>query len=243
MAGIFVSGGCVTRDTYEAIKGEHELTGYSARQSLISANSVPTTLAVDPKGTGFEVRAVMDDLRSSLFGKLREQAERTDLFVIDLLVERLGVLALPDGSYATRTPNLNKTGALGELFLEAPWVKFHTDEHFRLWSLAAVRLVDLLREVEMVERTLLVETPWAATTLTGTPVKPFVGWPTAEVDGWFEPYYAVLKGLGIRSVRIPEELVFSDDEHKWGASPFHYAPATHEWLVDQFRSALPAGRH
>lgn len=240
MAGIFVSGGCVTRDTYEQIKNGHELTGYSARQSLISANSVPTTMNVDPQGTGFEVRAVMDDLRSTLFGKVTEQAANTDLFVIDLLVERLGVLALPDGSYVTRTPNLNKTGAIGDLFLGAPWVKFNTPEHFRLWTLAAINLVDRLREAGMVERTLLVETPWASTTLTGTPVKPFVGWPTEKVDGWYEPYYSVLKGLGIRSIRIPEELVFSDDEHKWGASPFHYAPATHEWLAGQFRAALAA---
>ncbi|TRY17799.1 hypothetical protein FOJ82_11040 [Tessaracoccus rhinocerotis] len=240
MAGIFVSGGCVTRDTYEQIKSEHVLTGYSARQSLISANSRPTTLEVDPRGTGFEVRAVMDDLNSTLFGKITEQAGSTDLFVIDLLVERLGVLALPDGSYVTRTPSLHKSGAIGDLFLGAPWIKFNTPEHRRLWTVAANNLVDRLRELGMVSRTLLVETPWASTSLTGTPVKPFLGWPTEEVDRWYEPYYEVLRGLGIRSIRIPEELVLSDDEHKWGASPFHYAPAAHEWLVGQFRSALAA---
>lgn len=239
MAGIFISGGCVTRDTYESIKGEHELTGYSARQSLISAASRPTQLGGDVGNEGFELRSLKSDLASDLKDRLAQAVDQTDLLVIDLLVERLGVLELPDGTFVTRTPMLNKSGAIGELFTTSVHVKFGTPRHFELWALAAVEFVRHLNSIDLLERTLLVETPWTGVTLSGDPVKPYVGWDPAEANETYSYYYGVLKGLGMKSLRLPEHLVVSDHNHKWGASPFHYAPATHEWLAQQFRAALP----
>lgn len=238
MAGIFMSGGCVIRDSFEQLKDEHRLTGYVARQSLISAASRPSSYGGDFEPKNFEDRQVVGDLSSSLFQRIAEVAEETDLFVIDLLVERLGVLALPDGSYVTRTPHLNKTGALGELFLSAPTLKLGSREHFELWAPAARQLVAALRDLGLLERTMLLETPFATTTLTGTAVKPYIGWTPEDVVAKYAPYYGLLSELGMPSERIPDELVVSDDNHKWGASPFHYAPQTHDWLRDTIRRRL-----
>lgn len=238
MAGIFISGGCVTRDTYESMKDEYELTAYSARQSLISAASKPTSIVGEVPGEGFEVRALQGDLDSTLFPRIAEAAPRTDLFLLDLLVERFGVLELPDGAYVTRTPNLNKSGVLGDLFLEAPHIKFGTPAHLELWRPAAEQLVSCLESSGLLGRSLLVETPWTGVTLAGEPVRPYSGWDPEETNAKYAVYYDILKGLGIRAIRLPDELVVSDENHKWGASPFHYAPATHDWLAGQVRETL-----
>ncbi|MBB1510683.1 DUF6270 domain-containing protein [Tessaracoccus sp. MC1756] len=240
MAGIFMSGGCVIRDTFEQLQHEHELTGYVARQSLISAASPPAELPAGFEPAGFEDRQMAGDLTSSLFGRIEEVHEQTDLLVMDLLVERLGVIELPGGTYATRTPYLNRSGLLGELFDTAPRLKLGTREHFELWKPAARHLLEKLSSLGMLERTLLVETPFATTTITGTPVKPYAGWSPEIVLAKYSIYYAFLRDGGMPSARIPDELVISDDEHKWGASPFHYAKETHDWLRDTILEALPA---
>ncbi|MHA7862045.1 DUF6270 domain-containing protein [Tessaracoccus sp. Y36] len=227
------------RDTFEQLKHEHELTGYVARQSLISAASAPTALGTDFEPKGFEDRQVLGDLTSSLFGRIEEVHATTDLLVLDLLVERLGVVALPDGTHVTRTPHLNRTGILGDLFASSPMIKLGTREHFDLWRPAAQQLVDLLRSLGMLERTMLLETPFATRTTAGTEVKPYAGWTPEVVVAKYSLYYGFLRDAGMPSVRIPNELVLSDDDHKWGASPFHYAPQAYEWVRDTILSKLP----
>ena len=77
MNKVFVYGGCVTRDVFELLKHDHELSGYVARQSLISASSPPSNLGDDLPETNFEMRAVKGDLNSSLFTALTELTRLT----------------------------------------------------------------------------------------------------------------------------------------------------------------------
>lgn len=241
MAGIFVYGGCVTRDTFEFLKDEHTLTGYVARQSLVSAASIPTTVAGPIQGEGFEYRAARGDLYSSLYGSLAGVPE-TDIFIMDLLVERFGVFGLPDGSYVTRTPNLRKAGAIEALWPTLRHIKMGTEEHFLLWSDAATKLVQHLSNIGLLDRTLLFETPWASVTTTGDPVPPYVGWTAESAEITYAPYYAKMKQLGVQSTRLPQEYAVSTDDHRWGASPYHYIPAAYEWMRDEILQSLAAQR-
>ncbi|MET1089580.1 MAG: DUF6270 domain-containing protein [Arthrobacter sp.] len=238
MAGIFVYGGCVTRDTFEFFKEEHTLTGYVARQSLISAASAPTKLAGPISGQGFELRSVKGDLNSSLHKALTAAADKTDLFAMDLLVERSGVLGLPDGSYATHSPNMQRSGALDAVWPKIKRVKMGTDQHFTLWKRSAGKLVDVLKDTDLLERTLLVNTPWAAETVSGEPVPPYLDWTPEHAAKVYDPYYSYLESLGVATIRLPDKLVVSSMEHRWGPSPYHYAPPAYEWMRDQMEKFL-----
>lgn len=222
------------------MKDTHSLTGYIARQSLISAASSPTTIAKPVDGSGFETRAVRGDLQSSMHGALRNAADETDLFVMDLLVERFGVLELPGGSYCTRTPNMKNSGAIDDLWETVPHVRMGSEAHFSLWKDAAAKLVEVLTFSGLLTRTLLIETPWAGVTDAGEPVKRYAGWSPEHAAELYAPYYSFMKTLGVASVRLPDELAISTEQHKWGASPYHYAPPAYEWMRDQMKLALVA---
>lgn len=238
MAGIFIYGGCVTRDAFGYLGEGYTLTNYVARQSLISAASKPTTLLKqEGEVKGFERKSLQGDIDSSLFSALRSRADATDLLFFDLLSERLGIVRLPDGAYVTFSPELKRSGALSQLSSKK-LIPFGTDGHFHLWAEAATKFVDTLTRNGLLERTLLVNTPWADYTDTGEEVTRYKGWSAAEAGQLFARYYQHLEGLGVRSCSIPAEFVFSTNEHKWKPDPYHYVDGAYSWMAEQITAAL-----
>ena len=236
MSNIFIYGGCVTRDTFEHMKG-HNLLDYVARQSLVSATFGGTDLL----GTGvlssaFQNRSLDGDIKSNLVPTLRRRAPDTDLVVIDLLSERLGLLALPDRTYVTNSRELQLSGRLGTL--KTKRIAFGTDRHYQLWQRAVARLVSALEHTQLLDKVLVLETPWAEHTETGEPVPLFRGLQSPEANQMYLRYYAFIRELGIRSVRIPDNLVVSSLTHKWGPAQYHYADPAYHWMRDQIVAAL-----
>jgi hypothetical protein len=231
---VLIYGGCVMRDTFDYLGDGHNLTGYIARQSLISAASPPTTLLGSGKlASAFQNRSLDGDINSTLFGKIREYGPSADVFLIDLLSDRLGVYALPSRSYITNSRELRASGRLDALEKQPSLIEFGTDKHFTLWKRAADKLVATIGEVGLTERTLVIDTPWASHTDTGEDVAPFRGMTAAEAGELYRPYYTHLRRRGLPSRRLPAELAKSSLTHKWGPEPYHYAPPAYEWMRDQ----------
>lgn len=229
----------MTRDAFEHMKDEHALVHYVARQSLISAASPPTKiLSVDTLGPGFQNRSVRGDLQSSLHGLITRFAPRTDLFVFDLLSERLGLYRVPGGTYITKSVELAKTGLISTLARAAVVIAFGSDEHFDLWKPAADALVARLKATGLLERALLFEVPWTDITVTGETVPKFRGWDASYANSLYARYYAYMRSLGIRVVTIPDELALSTANHKWGPSPYHFVDETYIWMKHRILSVL-----
>jgi hypothetical protein len=234
MADMLIYGGCVTRDTYEGIKADHKLLAYVSRQSLISASSRPTKLLVAvPPTDGFESRNFNGDISSSLYGVLERFAATADLFVFDLVVERLGVLRLPDNTFVTRSAALAKSGQLERLSTGPRSYRFGTEGHFRTWEVAARKFIAHLTQTGLLRKTLLIETPWAKTKDNGEELPRFRNMDPLEANDIYERYYAVMRDLGVSSVRLPLEMAVSTDTHRWGAAPYHYVPAAYDWMRDR----------
>lgn len=239
LASIFIYGGCVTRDAFEHMKDDHMLVHYVARQSLVSAASPATTiLSVDTLSTGFQNRSVRGDLQSSLHPSITRFAPTTDLFVFDLLSERLGVYRVPGGTYITKSVELAKTGLVATLPRAAVVIAFGTDEHFNLWKAAADALAARLRTAGLLDRALLFEVPWTDVTITGEMVPKFRGWDASHANKLYARYYAYIRSLGIRVVPVPEELALSTTSHKWGPSPYHFIDETYIWMKHQILGVL-----
>ncbi|MFZ3454791.1 DUF6270 domain-containing protein [Arthrobacter sp. 7Tela_A1] len=239
MANIFVYGGCVTRDAFEHMKDRHSLVQYVARQSLISAASKPTkSLSMDSLGPDFQNRSVRGDLDSSLHRLIRKTASRTELFIFDILSERLGVYRLPGGTYITKSVELAKTGLIKTLPRSASVIKFGTEEHFELWKPAADALLDTLKNAGLFNRTLLFEVPWTNVTDTGEEVPRFRGWDAAYAADLYARYYSYLRALGVRVATIPEQLAVSTLQHKWGPSPYHFVDEAYLWMKEEVLTVL-----
>lgn len=91
---VAILGSCVTRDLFEVQKanlGAFEVCFYSARSSLVSAQSLPSTDSrLRIPHDSFESKRALYDLDKSLWDRL--EASRPDLVMIDLIDERLGLI-------------------------------------------------------------------------------------------------------------------------------------------------------
>lgn len=221
-ARLLIHGSCVSRDTLPFLGAGFELAGYTARQSMISSMSAPLELPGPPRlDSPFQARLVRDDFTSSMAATLRHSAHDVDVLVVDLVDERLGVMAVPGGGYLTRSQELLDSGLLELLPEGGVMVPFASEEHFALWRPAAERYVELLRETGLFERTLVVVATFAATTDAGGPAAQWWGEPAAVWNERYERYHDVLLNAGLRSHRVGKRALASST-HQWGPSAYHY---------------------
>lgn len=154
--GVFYCGPIGYLSPLRGMEEEFQRTGHVTQQSLISASSPATQMLKNPQGlSASAATTVMRDLQSSLYGQIRSAAAKTDLLVLDLAVERYGVLKLPDGSYVTRSSEFVRSGLVTSLPSPPSWLRPGTQPHASLWTKAAEQLVSVLEEVGLKERTLI----------------------------------------------------------------------------------------
>ncbi len=236
---IFIFGSCVSRDTFEFLIEDAQLNRYVARQSSISA------FAGDPGLTDqlrhfdspFQERVVKHDLRSSLTAELNSASNDVDLVVIDLVDERGGVMQFENG-IATRLAEFWSHGGR-EASKNAKHISFGSDEHFSMWKESVSMLRQLLIELGLFDKTVVLNTPWASTNDRGE---------TLEIPSWMiEPktanqlyvrYFDTLEAFGFRTITLPDELAVSPIDHKWGTSPFHYVESAYLFLANSIRAEL-----
>ena len=240
MTQVFIYGGCVSRDTYRYLGDSFQLTRYVARQSAISAMS-PAVRDILPRlaplASAFQQRMVEWDLQSALVRHLTHDAANTDLLLVDLNVERLGVIPWRNGYVTRSNEHWNAGGA--KVLRSSETIKLGTDLHFELWAASWARLATTLEELNLLHRTLLLETPWASLLSDGSELPPPSNHVSAaEANAAYEPYYAHLSSLGVPSTTLPASLAVSHQAHQWGPSPYHYVDEAYEWLAGEIRSAV-----
>lgn len=239
MSKIFIYGSCVTRDAFEHSLHHHELLQYVARQSWVSAASSPTMLlngkALNSK---FQNRMLDGDLASNALPSIRKHADQIDLLLVDLTDERLGVHHLPDNTFITRSVELVSSKRLELLKSRPAHVKFGTDRFLELWQQSATAMAFRLSAMNLLERTLVVATPWAAVDETGTPVASHTADDIELANKCMEKMSSYAEKIGFRVSNMPIELAVSSSQHKWGVSPFHYDESAMDWIGSEAENAL-----
>ncbi|NOJ61712.1 DUF6270 domain-containing protein [Arthrobacter sp. 260] len=233
---ILIYGSCVSRDAYNTFSDEYSLTGYVPRQSMISAMARPTTL---PDGinleSNFQNRSMSGDLQSNLLPTLRRNAARTDLLLVDLTDERLGVARLADKSFVTRSKELMRTKRLDLLPDKPVRFDFGTDRHTQVWMRAATNLFARIQAMPF--QVLVINTPWAHMTDEGRLV-PDERVSPSVANTTFQTFADHLRELEVNVVDMPGELALSTASHKWGPAAYHYAPPAYQWIRNQVEAVL-----
>lgn len=233
MKNIFVYGGCVSRDTFELIKEENKLVHYVARQSLISSTSKPerrlpiASLAVD-----FSSRMVKGDVESSLFPKITQYANNTDIFIFDILSERLGVHRLDGGTFITNSGELGKSGLLNKFERSTTLIRFGTDRHFDIWRGSVLKLKEHLRNHDLFGESYVIKANWTDVTIQGTEVPRFRSMDASAANGLYERYYETLAECNFNIIEPPLGISHSDENHKWGPSQYHYQSEFYNYIAD-----------
>lgn len=234
MARLTVYGSCVSRDAASVLEGRGwSVERYIARQSLISAGTSADVSDLDlgVLASAFVRRSFLSDAAGDLEAQLAEAADRTDLLLWDLTDERLGVIETVPGCFLTRSTEGMAAGlyewAGGRL------LELGTDEHLHRWERALPRFRAVLERRGLLERTVLLNAPWALRTAAGEPTVSSWGLTAQEANCIVAEYVEnVRKELPVPVLRVPDELVVADTRHRWGAAPFHYTPGLYEWVAD-----------
>lgn len=237
-ARVLVFGSCVARDTIEFADAESvELRGYVARQSLISAGfdasaHLPEALDISSK---FQERMIRADFSGSLLHRLEGLAGEIDVLLWDLADERHGVHRFPDGTVVTRSIDTIRAETVSALLEATEHIPFGTDEHFALWHESVDAFDARLRELDLFERTIVLEVPWALRTTEGKTTPWSMGVRAGDANKRYRRYYDYLRQTGHHIVELPAEVVLADPEHKWGLAPFHYTPEVYREVLWQLR--------
>src|SRR5699024_6482124 len=117
---------------------------------------------------------------------------------------------------------------------------FGTDEHFELWAPRAEQLRGRLVELELFDKTLVLQVPWALVTVDGKHTPQSMGTTAMEANEAYRRYYEHLRGLGFRILELQPLGVLADPEHRWGLAPFHYTQDVYEEIVGRILADLPA---
>lgn len=239
MSKIFIYGSCVSRDSYNFAKDRHSLAGYVARQSFISATSSSTNLLPGTEmKSQFQNRMLQGDLSSNALGMIRKNIREIDLLVIDLTDERLGVHKLSDGSFITRSTELISSGRLQQLEQHPGFIRFGTERHEMFWKRSCGIMLRKLSAMNLLSRTVIIDTPWALTALEEPIFSSLAQQETEQARIWMARYVEYCASQGARVVSMPEEYAVATNQHRWGLAPYHYIDDAYKWIVDQWDNCL-----
>lgn len=241
---VAVYGSCVARDTVDLAGADRfDVVAYIARQSLLSADhdasgQFPAEVEIDSE---FQRRMMAGDFAGNLEERLAEAAPETDVVLWDLADERHGVHLFEDGSVVTRSIDIVRTPEVLSVIEGARHIPFGTDEHFELWAPRAERLRDVLTELGLFARTVVLRVPWALVTTEGKSTPWSMGTSAREANVAYLRYYERLDELGFRILELQPLGVLADPDHRWGLAPFHYTQDVYEEIVERVLADLRGG--
>lgn len=230
-----IYGSCVARDTFEFLPQNYELVRYIARQSLISAYSPPAeSYAIPRLDSPFQHRMLEGDRTSNLPAMLENHRD-VDLLLFDITDERLGVYALPDGSFITRTVELIRSGHEDSLPAGTRLLEWGSGEHLELWTGALSRFAADVSRLGLIHKLRPLSIPWASRTTAGQPTPASFGLTARQGNRWNRAYLArVAERTGVRLLRpSPWRPVRSSEQHRWGPAPFHYTDVIYQDVAEK----------
>lgn len=239
---IVIFGSCVSRDilNYD-VNHVFDLAAYYARSSFASAFTSHPAVDVYSANLSskFQAAIVKADLEKTLLDKIDEL--KFDVFLIDLIDERFNIFSAVSGGIFTVSNELRSAGfdeedEPGRLILSG------SEEFFALWEKGWERFVSLMSAAGNLSKVVVNRTLWSAQTKNG------LNFGSAFNSAYIHDSNMFLLRLYKRMARDlvpnqflqpPVELVYGNEEHRWGLSPFHYVDDFYLFLLDKLSMYLP----
>lgn len=216
----------------------YEISGYVARQSLISSFAPAGISTVDVEDhanrleSKFQSRSLLGDANSSLPGELRAKAKKIDCLLVDLVDERGGIWINDRGETLTNSLELTKSEIMKDNPGKFELLKLGDKRHLDLFRDSARSFARLLSELEIRDKSYFIVNYWAATSLEGDTF-PFG---TSRVspslmNPIYAKYFTILEEFfSHRLIYVPKSLCITTRNHQWGIAPFHYSDAFYRYI-------------
>lgn len=240
---VAILGSCVTRDLFEVQKAALpgiEVCFYGARSSMISALSPP---CIDPRirvgQQRFEASRAAMDLDKSMWDRLG--ASRPDVVLIDLIDERIGLIA-HGGTWVTASQPTVEAFERSQVpfTIVRPW----SPEAMRLRQWAAPHYIDRIRSI--CPTVILHEARWATDYITpdqsrasfdGSEFETLIRLNNSVIDEAIRHFQTSAAPLDSIGGAIDGRMLAGGD-HRWSFTPFHYDASYYALLARQLLARL-----
>jgi hypothetical protein len=241
---VLIIGSCVSRDIFNYDKEQSfELAAYYARSSFASAFSA--TPALDRYSANlssrFQATIVKADLQKS--AQVLLPSTQFDVLLIDLIDERFNLFADAQGTVFTVSNELCQAGFDPEK-VPGTLIKSASEEHFALWAAGWQAFVDLLNAHGALSKVIVNRTTWSTQTKSG---KDFGGgFSLGRIDAANAYLQRLYERMSLdldatQFIEPPVDLVFGDEDHQWGLSPFHYVDEYYTFFLERLKVCTFSG--
>lgn len=226
---ISIYGSCVSRDIIRVTAGKFKSKEYVARQSWISALSLPQEAPEGIKLTGFRLKSLIGDIESNALPRLASAAATSKALVIDIASDRHGVWNLGNGSYLSNLATMKRQKILKD-FPDAQQVIFGTPEHLELFNRAVAEGKQKLEESGFFSKATVLKIPFTEKTVNGESIDIGTEKNPGEICASYVPYYEVFDRNGFHFLPdLPEEMAVSTPDHAWGMGINHFVDDAYHW--------------
>ncbi|WP_430910840.1 DUF6270 domain-containing protein [Methylobacterium sp. sgz302541] len=236
---IAILGSCVTRDAFLLPRGKaYRIPAYVARTSFVSLTSPPVPLA---EGTiqaphRFDVNCIRHDFEKTAIDTILSSAP--DYLILDFIDERFDLMKIQD-SMITDSRYQKDFGVLNNNHFVVEGVVPRSDPATtELWKQSCTAIIETLLSRLKPEQIILHRCRLALEYQSAGERKTFSGY-HAKLTETFNPIFQEYEAFflsqlpGCRTIRVTDDLVVGDDDHRWKLQPFHYVPAYYEAFLDR----------
>ena len=234
---LLIFGSCVSRDilNHQQDKTRVVLVDYYARCSLASLGARPIEMpsAVENISSRFQKRMVERDIRKDFLNDLA--GLQFDVFLLDLVDERLNLYVEPEGRVCTLSSELVSSGFRVDSHEGSKYLS-GSEEFWRLWEAGWVILVNKLRGLGVLDRLLVNQVFWSSRTENGGNFEPHYS--SKHIDSANQFLDRMYRRIGAdipseQFLRFDQGLMTGSIGHRWGISPFHYVDGYYHSAIQQ----------
>jgi hypothetical protein len=253
LSRVAIVGSCITRDLWPIVgEAPPDDLLYISRTSLPSLLARPLgglqLLDERPPTLGpFSYRSMLADLQKTALGRL--VAHRPTHIIFDFIDERVNLLATGD-TVVTHSWELAESGYM----TQPPFADAHVIERTSqgcelLWRMALHELSALIATTPLASATVILhEGRWSSQFYDEAgelqefgPDSELFGGRRAEIaehNALLARYEAAFRQAfpSARTIAAPSDLRIADARHRWGLSPFHYAPDYYRSVLQQLQA-------
>lgn len=186
---------------------------------------------------------VQGDLRGSLLQEIENNINNIDAIIIDLIDERGGVMAYPNGGIFTPHAKHAKAATKTWSDMGTAYWNLGTQSFFDAFQGSAQRFAAFLKEHGLLQKTVVLDIPYALRYHQGDPKidkdlfdrQMTTAIPTNEN---MMKLYAIMDSAGFKAAGLRDRIPFMDGAHVWGQAPFHYSLDDYQAMESAVLSAL-----
>lgn len=234
---LFIIGSCVSRDALSLVEDvtDIELVRYVARTSFASQACRPwrDNAVLDAVASAFQRRMVEFDMRKSVLTAL--DSTPFDVLLVDLIDDRFALFEYKQGCFATASSEFVK--AVGGT-PRGRRISNSSDEFDALWTAGFSSLVQLLDEKKLLPALRINQVFWAERDSDGNAITNVNAQAIRDANERLAKRYEQIKTLVPAAVfyQYPDTCFVADASHRWGLSPYHYAPALYHATLSHLRN-------